>query len=342
MRISRNNPQIMNRQPFVICLYHICQIFSQFRSFSIFRNNRIIVDDYRQLIFFLKLPFNVVNQIMGLHIVHLCRKLNVKRSKLIARTVIMHHQIMHAKHLRITHDTLFNLRYQFRIRAFSQKRCQCISKHPIAAVQNKRCHCHCHDAVNSLYMSCRDQKCRDEYCACRKAVISRICRSCPKRIRMNHFCQIPVKMTQPQFYQNRSYQNKNCQPAESDSCRMKDFSDSFHGKIQTDCKNNHTDSQSSQIFISGMPIRMLLIRFFRSKPKSKQTDHAAARITQIVECICCNRHTSKYHTDNKFSKKQQYIADNPDDTGKISHLAAVAPLVLLLITHKPMNHLLCK
>ena len=149
-------------------------------------------------------------------------------------------------------------------------------------------------------------------------------------------------MTQPQFHQNGSKQDKNRQPAESDACRMKDFSDSFHSQIQADCKNDHTDRQSSQIFISGMPIRMLLIRFFRSKPKSKQTDHAAARITQVVECICCNRHTSKYHTDNKFSEKQQHIADDPDNTGKIPHLAAVSPFLLILIPHKTLNHLLRK
>ena len=68
------------------------------------------------------LLFYVVDQIVAEHNIHIWIDFNVNRSKYLAGTVIVHHQIMNSQNSVKIHGLFFNVVYKIGIGSFTEKR----------------------------------------------------------------------------------------------------------------------------------------------------------------------------------------------------------------------------
>ena len=110
----------------------------------------VIVDGDLQIVFFQKIPLDVVDDVVSGQWVGLGGELDVERSKLVAGAVVVDHQVMHAQYAGVGHDGLLDVRHQLRRGRFAQQGAEGIHDEAPARPEDERSHCHAHDAVDDV------------------------------------------------------------------------------------------------------------------------------------------------------------------------------------------------
>ena len=150
MGITRHDAQVVDRKAGVELAGLFHQAGAQHAHRRIGGDDGVIVDGHLQAIPLYKIVLDVVDDIVGLERVSLCRELDVEGCELMPRAVIVHHEVVHPQHTGVAHDRLLNVLHQLRAGALAQQGAEGVHHKPPARPEDERRHCHAHEAVQHV------------------------------------------------------------------------------------------------------------------------------------------------------------------------------------------------
>ena len=265
-----------------------------------------------------KIPFDVVDQIVGVQRILLGRQFHMQRGKLVPRAVVVHHQVMHAQHAGVAHHSLLDVIHQVIAGAFAQQRAEGVHHQTPAGDQNEHGHAHTHQTIQNVPAGQAAQNGGNEHRTGAQHIVAAVRRRGNEGLGTDGASDGAVEAAHPQLDQNGSDQHGNGQQTELHRCGMQHLDHRLLQQGKANAQHRHADHQPGQILIPGMAEGVFRVRCSGRQFEPHQTDDIGRCIRQVVQGIGHDGDGTEQRAHGELAQAEQNIAHHAHDAGQIA------------------------